>query len=105
MSVGEDLDPLLHQPARARIMAYLFRNRSASAAQLREALGLTRGNLQSHAVKLTEAGYLDAQTVLAAGLEARYAITDAGAAAFCAYAERLHALLAEAGLDESRESD
>lgn len=54
-------DPLVHQPTRLRIMAYLAGLGSDAAVEfgaLQEALGLTEGNLSRHLSKLEEAGYL-----------------------------------------------
>ena len=91
------LDPVIHQPARLRIMAALQRNREARFTHLRDALGLTDGNLGSHAATLEKAGYLEARRALTpTGFELRYRITPQGAAAFLAYVQALQAVLAEA---------
>jgi len=88
------LDPLIHQAARLRIMAALQRNREARFTALRDALGLTDGNLASHAAVLEKAGYVEARRVLTTGgFELRYRITPRGAAAFLAYVGELKALL------------
>lgn len=91
------LDPVIHQATRLRIMAALQRNREASFTGLRDALGLTDGNLASHAGRLEEAGYLVSRRALAGlSFEVRYRITPEGAAAFEAYAAALLDLLREA---------
>lgn len=90
-----DLDPVLHQPQRLRIMAALYKNRQASFTSLRDGLGLTPGNLQSHAQRLLDAGYLESGSVLAGTrFEVRYRITPEGSEAFRRYAATLRALLA-----------
>lgn len=90
------LDPVIHQPTRLRIMAALQRNREARFTHLRDALGLTDGNLGSHAATLEKAGYVEARRALApTGFELRYRITAKGAAAFLAYVADLQALLAD----------
>ncbi|MEA3200705.1 MAG: hypothetical protein QOE90_2133 [Thermoplasmata archaeon] len=92
------LDPVIHQATRLRIMAALQRNREASFTGLRDALGLTDGNLASHATALEKAGYLESRRVLSAlHFELRYRITPKGDAAFRAYAEELLALLGHEG--------
>lgn len=56
-----DLDPIIHQPVRLRIMASLaalHETESAEFAFLRDLLGLTDGNLGAHIRKLEEEGYL-----------------------------------------------
>lgn len=78
-------------------MAALVRNRESSFTSLRDGLGLTDGNLASHAGKLEEAGYLASRRALTGlSFEVRYRITPAGSDAFRAYAEALNALLGEA---------
>lgn len=90
------LDPVIHQATRLRIMAVLHRNRELSFTRLRDGLGLTDGNLGSHAASLEKAGYVEARRVLAGlSFEVRYRITPRGADAFQAYARDLLALLAE----------
>lgn len=90
------LDPVIHQATRLRIMAALYRNREANFTGLRDGLGLTDGNLASHAQKLEDAGYLDSRRVLVGvSFEVRYRITTEGSAAFRAYVDALRAMLAE----------
>lgn len=93
------LDPVIHQQNRLQILAALYRNRQASFTDLRDGLGLTPGNLQSHVTKLEEAGYVKSGRVLVdLSFEVRYKITPEGAAAFRAYLDALHALLDVADL-------
>ena len=90
------LDPVIHQPIRLRILAALYRNRQASFTNLRDGLGLTAGNLASHAARLIEAGYVESGRVLAGiNFEVRYRITPQGNDAFRAYVDNLQSLLAE----------
>jgi DNA-binding MarR family transcriptional regulator len=54
-------DPLVHQPARLRIMATLAaveEDAEVDFSYLRELLDLTDGNLGAHLAKLEAAGYL-----------------------------------------------
>ena len=91
------LDVVIHQPTRLRIMAALYRNRSVSFTSLRDGLGLTDGNLATHATKLQEAGYIESRRVLVAlSFEVRYTITPKGSDAFRAYAAALRDFLAVA---------
>jgi DNA-binding MarR family transcriptional regulator len=56
-----DLNELIHQPARLRIMAALTALEPGSKADftsLKKLLNLTDGNLGTHLLKLEEAGYL-----------------------------------------------
>jgi DNA-binding MarR family transcriptional regulator len=91
-----DLDAVIHQATRLRIMAALHRNREAPAVALRDALGLTDGNLASHAQRLEAAGYVQTRRVLTTrGFEVRMRITPEGSRAFRAYVEALRVLLLE----------
>lgn len=91
-----DLDPIIHQATRLRIMTALNRNREAGFTSLRDGLGLTDGNLGSHAEKLVEAGYIESRRVLTPrGFEVRLRITSEGSRAFAAYVDMLRALLAD----------
>jgi DNA-binding MarR family transcriptional regulator len=91
-------DPVIHQATRLRIVATLHRNREMGFVALRDALGLTEGNLGSHAARLVEAGYVEARRVLAGlSFELRYRLTAKGSAAFEAYLAELERFLAEAG--------
>jgi DNA-binding MarR family transcriptional regulator len=87
------LDPLLHQPTRLEIVAYLYRNRQAAFTTIRDDLGITAGNLQSHGEKLRAAGYVEAKRVFAGTYEVRWNITPKGAEAFERYLRQLRSLV------------
>ncbi|MDD3528932.1 MAG: transcriptional regulator [Gallionellaceae bacterium] len=88
------LDPLLHQPARTQLVAYLSGRGEATFSELKRVLGVTDGNLGAHLGKLVEAGYL-ATAEAAAGPRAQtaYHLTDSGRAALADYVARLTALV------------
>ena len=52
------IDKVIHEPARLRVMAYLFVVESADFLFLQRQTGLTWGNLSSHLSKLEAAGYV-----------------------------------------------
>ena len=54
-----DLDRLIHEPARLRILTILSGVDAADFSFLLETLGLTKGNLSSHMDKLEKAGYVE----------------------------------------------
>jgi DNA-binding MarR family transcriptional regulator len=59
------LDPVIHTPARLRIVATLAALGAGdrlSFTRLQDALGLTAGNLITHLRKLEEAGYVTSET-------------------------------------------
>lgn len=92
-----DLPPrleVIHQPARLRLMTVLYRHRDVSYATVRDLLGLTDGNLASHAKRLEEAGLLTSRRALAGThFEVRYRITEAGSQAFREYLEALRSFV------------
>jgi DNA-binding MarR family transcriptional regulator len=92
---ASDLDLVIHQPNRLQILGYLHRNRECSFARLRDAFGLTAGNLATHLTRLEQAGFVSSRHALTSRFEVRYAITPAGAAALRAYVAQLTALLRE----------
>ena len=85
---------LLEQFTRLRIMVALLRHRDVAARTLRGALGLTDGNLASHAARLEGAGWLSSRDALErTGFEVRYRITPEGSAAVRGHLERLRRLI------------
>jgi len=94
----EDLDRVIHEPARLVVLVELSFVEEADFVYLMRRTGLTKGNLSSHLSKLEEAGYVRVskgfvgrvpQTVLA--------LTETGRGAFEAYRGRIAALLASRG--------
>lgn len=53
------IDRVVHEPARLKILAYLSVVMSADFVFLLSRTGLTYGNLSSHMTKLEEAGYIE----------------------------------------------
>ena len=53
-----DIDPLIHAPARLRLVTQLYVVASTDATFLVNSTGLTWGNLATHLRKLEEAGYV-----------------------------------------------
>ena len=87
---------LLDARARLMLMGLLHRHRDVSARAARKALGLTDGNLASHAARLEAAGWLRSRKALApTGFELRYRITPEGSAAFVAHVAELRRLLGQ----------
>jgi DNA-binding MarR family transcriptional regulator len=96
--MGTDaLDPVIHAPARLRIVATLAalpERDSLSFTRLQNMLDLTPGNLITHLRKLEEAGYLTSKTT-GNGRASRtsIALTHQGRAALDAYTSALRELL------------
>ena len=53
-----EIDRLIHEPSRLKIMAQLYVVKSADYTFLMKQLGFTWGNLSSHLTKLENAGYV-----------------------------------------------
>ena len=92
------LDPLIHVPARLRIVATLAvlpDGDALSFTRLQDMLGLTPGNLITHLRKLEDAGYLSTEKT-GNGVASRtsVALTTHGRAALDAYTVALRDLLA-----------
>ena len=96
--MGTDaLDPVIHAPARLRIVAMLAalpRGDRLSFTRLQEMLNLTPGNLITHLRKLEDAGYVASETT-GNGRASRTAIalTSEGRAALDTYTDALRDLL------------
>jgi DNA-binding MarR family transcriptional regulator len=55
----QDIDRLIHEPARLMIMAQLYVVQSADFTFLLHQTGMTPGNLSAHLSKLEDAGYVE----------------------------------------------
>jgi DNA-binding MarR family transcriptional regulator len=79
-------DKLIHQPSRLSIMAVLYSCESADFVYLKNATGLTKGNLSGHLSRLEEAGYIGIEK----GFKGKFPhttcrLTDKGRKAFADY--------------------
>ena len=93
----EELDPLIHVPARLRIVATLAAlpdGDTLSFTRLQDMIGLTPGNLITHLRKLEEADYLTSEkTGNGPASRTSVALTNRGRAALHIYTETLRGLL------------
>jgi predicted ArsR family transcriptional regulator len=88
-----ELDPLLHQPVRTRLAAYVVARGEATFNELKKALVTTDGNLEGHVKKLVAAGYLSANKTKGGGRQQTfYRMTPAGSQAFTDYVAALQCL-------------
>lgn len=87
------LDPLLHQPLRTQIAAYLVGRGEATFSELKRVLQCTDGNLDAHLKKLLAADYL-LQERRGGGprVQTTYALTATGRTAFASYLVHLQKL-------------
>lgn len=98
---ADGLDPVIHGPARLRIMvtlSTLHDGDDLSFTRLQDLLGLTPGNLITHLRKLEDAGYVTTVKT-GAGVTARTSVslTHGGRAALDRYTTELRRLLDAAG--------
>lgn len=92
---AEALDPLLHQPLRTQIAAYLAGSGEATFSDLRRLLDVSDGNLDAHLKKLLAAGYVEARKCRGSGRpQTIYALTPAGREALRGYVAALQGLIA-----------
>jgi DNA-binding MarR family transcriptional regulator len=96
--MADELDPLIHVPARLRIVATLAAlddGDALSFTRLQTMIGLTPGNLITHLRKLEEAGYVETEkSGNGASSRTSVALTPTGRAAFETYTASLRDLLA-----------
>ncbi len=94
---ADTLDPLIHVPARLRIvvtLAALPEGDALSFTRLQHMIGLTPGNLITHLRKLEDAGYVDSvKTGNGTASLTSVALTDAGRTALATYTGALRELL------------
>ncbi len=94
---ADALDPLIHVPARLRIMATLAALPSGdqlSFTRLQDMIGLTPGNLITHLRRLEDAGYLTTEkTGSGPASRTSVALTSRGRAALELYTATLRKLL------------
>lgn len=91
---ARELDKLIHERARLAIVSALGSVPEMSFVELKDALGLTDGNLSVHARKLEEAGYLACDK----GFDGRvprttYRLTDEGRQALADYVDHMESIL------------
>ena len=95
---ADALDPLIHVPARLRIVATLAALPSGDAlsfTRLQKMIGLTPGNLITHLRKLEDAGYLTtAKTGNGVASRTSVALSNRGRRALNTYTATLRNLLA-----------
>lgn len=89
------LDPIIHQPTRTQLVAYLASRGEATFTELKRLLGLTDGNLEAHLKKLIESGYL---TIRKEGNKVGrthtvYELTESGRKALAEYILQMASLL------------
>ena len=92
-----DVDRVIHEPARLRLVALLAGVDEADFLWLLRETGLTKGNLSSHLARLEEAGYVEVRKMFKGKIPLTILkLTRAGARAFDGYKKQMRGLLAPA---------
>ena len=95
-NIDIEIERLIHEPARLKILAYLSVVESADFVFLISHTGLTMGNLSSHMSKLEEAGYITVNKSIKDNRpHTMLALTDTGREAFQQYRSIMLQLLQE----------
>ena len=88
-----EIDKIIHEPARLRIMMILDGLEQADFTVLATTLGLTRGNLNRHIEKLESAGYLKVKRSFRGKFRnTSYKLTQEGGKALAQYWENIDAI-------------
>ncbi len=90
----EPLDPLLHQPLRTQLVAFLAGAGEQTFSDLKRQLGVSDGNLDAHLKKLLAADYVAVRKETGVGRpQSFFVLTPAGLAALQQYVAALQRLL------------
>ncbi len=88
------LDPVLHQPVRTRITAFLMAQGESTFSDLKKALAITDGNLDAHMKKLVVGHYVLVRKESGHGRpQTYYAMSASGQEQFKQYIQALHDVL------------
>lgn len=90
----EEIDRIIHEPARLNIMLYLFVVEKADFVYLLHKTGLTKGNLSVHLQKLEQNGYVEILKEFVGRIpHTLIRLTARGRKAFIQYRENILSLL------------
>lgn len=104
MNSADQIDPVLHAPARLQIAAVLSRVEDAEFATIRDIIEVSDSVLSKHLSALSSSGYVLLRKAAQDGRQRTWAsLTKAGSKAFAAHMRALHALANAAG--EAIEAD
>ena len=95
MSDSPGLDPVIHAPARLRLVAMLAGVSEAEFARVRELIGVSDSVLSKHIAALVGAGYARSRKAALDGRQRTWvSLTRAGRAAFAGHVKALEAIVA-----------
>lgn len=89
-----ELDPILHQPIRTKIMALLVTSKEMDFTGIKKALDLTDGHMTTHMKILVESGYVEFEKAFVSNKpRTTYRLSSSGKKAFSDYVRSLKSLL------------
>ena len=90
----KELDKIIHQPIRTRIVAHLVNFGSSDYTSLKKALDLTDGHMSTHMRELLESGYVEMDKAFVENKpKTTYRITKEGKKRFTEYVGVLKSLI------------
>jgi len=90
----EELDRIIHQPVRTKIMAYLVNTRTCDYTTLKKTLELSDGHMSTHMKELLESGYVEMEKAFVDNKpKTTYKITKEGKKRFAEYVNALKTLI------------
>jgi DNA-binding MarR family transcriptional regulator len=97
---ASELDRLIHEPARLRLVTLLYVVDEADFAYVADRTGMTAGNISSHMARLERAGYVEVdKSFVDRRPRTVYRLTAAGRTAVETYRREIAALLS--GMDDA----
>lgn len=91
----QELDKIIHQPVRTRIVAFLVNVGSCDFVEMKKALDLTDGHMSTHMKELIGNGYVEVEKSFVDNKpRTTYKITRDGRKKFLSYVESLKSLIA-----------
>lgn len=93
-----ELDGLIHEPGRLRILAALYECATADFLFLSSLTGMTSGNFSTHMARLVKAGYVsETKTFVDRKPRTEYGITEHGRKAYKVYLKNLSLIIGAGG--------
>ena len=90
----DDLDRIIHQPVRTKIMAFLVSRGSSDYTSLKKTLELSDGHMSTHMKELLENGYIEMEKAFVDNKpKTTYTITKLGKKKFSEYVDALKQLI------------
>lgn len=90
----DELDRVIHQPVRTKIMAYLISRGASDYTTLKKTLDLSDGHMSTHMKELVESGYVGMEKAFVDNKpKTTYSLTRVGKKKFSEYVDALKQLI------------